>query len=90
MAAGLAPAQHHSKMFATCGRKQAALRNPFYSQAGQDQYVYQRFFKVFDNAPLGKSGVFVEVGQKNGLKHSNTAFFEVSLGWKVSHLIIDI
>jgi hypothetical protein len=80
---GSLPAIHqHSimqKMFPICGQQQTARCNPFYSQAGQDRHVFQRFFS---QAPAGKSGVFVEFGARNGLKHSNTAFFELSLGWK--------
>lgn len=51
----------------------------FTAQNGQDKYMY---IKHFQRRPelLGK-GVFVEFGARNGLKHSNTYFFEKALGW---------
>jgi FkbM family methyltransferase len=47
----------------------------YYSQAGQDAFVYETFFR-------GKGpGVFVDVGAYDGEKFSNTKFFEETLGW---------
>lgn len=46
-----------------------------YSQAGQDRYVYETFFR--DRGV----GVFVDVGAYDGEKFSNSKFFEESLGW---------
>ncbi len=47
----------------------------YYSQYGQDRYVYENFFK-------GKTdGVFVDIGAHNGIAFSNSKFFE-DLGWK--------
>jgi FkbM family methyltransferase len=51
--------------------------NSFHSQAGQDLYVWNRFFRW-----SADTGVFVEFGARDGLQHSNTAFFELSLKWK--------
>lgn len=48
----------------------------YYSQVGQDKYVYEHFFKN------RKDGVFVEIGAYDGITGSNTAFFERELGWK--------
>lgn len=47
----------------------------FYSQYQQDKYVYEHFFKD------KKEGVFVDVGAHDGIKLSNTFFFEKTLGW---------
>ncbi len=47
----------------------------FYSQFGQDKYLYK---KVFKNK---KDGVFVDIGAHDGVSFSNTFFFE-NLGWK--------
>jgi len=48
----------------------------FYSQYGQDRWLYENFFK---DSP---SGVFLEIGADDGVDKSNTLFFEESLGWK--------
>lgn len=47
----------------------------FFSQHGQDQYVYENFFRH------KRGGVFVEVGAYDGETMSNTLFFERFLGW---------
>ncbi|MDN3506587.1 MAG: FkbM family methyltransferase [Simkaniaceae bacterium] len=52
-----------------------ALSGEYYSQCGQDSYVYETFFK-------GKTdGVFVDIGANDGVTYSNTLFFENDLGW---------
>ncbi len=48
----------------------------FYSQCGQDSFVYNTFFKNKID------GVFVDVGAHNGINLSNTYFFEKQCGWK--------
>jgi len=48
----------------------------FYSQIGQDRYVFERFFK---DAPRG---TFLEIGAYDGETFSNTLFFEEALGWR--------
>ena len=47
----------------------------FYSQAGQDKYIYEHCFRA------RKDGVFVELGGLDGVLGSNTYYFEKSLGW---------
>lgn len=47
----------------------------YHSQSGQDKYIHTTFFK---NKP---KGTFVEIGANNGIKFSNTYFFEKHLGW---------
>ncbi len=48
----------------------------FYSQAGQDRFLYDKFFQ-------GKrDGVFVEIGGYNGWIGSNCYFFELCMGWR--------
>jgi len=52
------------------------MRQPqFYSQHGQDQYIYDRFFKSKAN------GFFIEIGAYDGITLSNTLFLEETLGW---------
>jgi FkbM family methyltransferase len=47
----------------------------FFSQLGQDRYVFENYFK-------GKrDGVFVDIGAYDGETLSNTLFFERYLGW---------
>lgn len=48
----------------------------FYSQCGQDSFLYKRFFHN------KKDGVFVDIGAHDGIVLSNTYFFEKELGWK--------
>jgi FkbM family methyltransferase len=48
----------------------------FYSQVGQDKYIYENFFKE------KKNGVFLDIGAHDGINKSNTYFFEKHLGWK--------
>ncbi len=47
----------------------------FMSQAGQDKFIYERFFGN------KRHGVFVEIGGFNGWQGSNCYFFEKLLGW---------
>ncbi len=49
----------------------------FTGQYKQDQYIYEEFFKN-RNSP----GTFIEVGADDGLRFSNTLFFEKELNWK--------
>lgn len=46
----------------------------FYSQQGEDQYLYNNLL----NYP---NGFFIELGAMNGVTYSNTLFFEQSMGW---------
>lgn len=48
----------------------------FTSQAGQDQFLHEHFFKNKHN------GFFVDVGAHDGITFSNTHFFEKELGWQ--------
>jgi len=48
----------------------------FYSQAGQDKFVLQEFFKH------KKNGFFVEIGAYNGIQGSNCFYFEKFKKWK--------
>jgi FkbM family methyltransferase len=47
----------------------------FYSQVGQDKYVYETFFKD------RKDGFFLDIGAHDGIDKSNSYFFEKHLGW---------
>lgn len=47
----------------------------FYSENGQDQWLYENLFRDKRN------GVFVEAGALDGLLHSNTLTLERKLGW---------
>jgi hypothetical protein len=48
----------------------------FFSQAGQDQFVFENFFRGRRN------GVFVDIGACDGEKFSNSLFFERFMGWR--------
>jgi FkbM family methyltransferase len=52
----------------------------YYSQFGEDKYIHENYFKGVRN------GVFCELGAMNGVKYSNSLFFEKELGWS-GHLI---
>lgn len=47
----------------------------FYSQHFQDLFIYRNFINKNNN------GIFVEIGAFDGINHSNTKFFEDSLGF---------
>lgn len=47
----------------------------FYSQYGQDKWLYETYFKNTRN------GVFLEIGADDGIDKSNTLFFEENLEW---------
>ncbi|HLB94298.1 MAG TPA: FkbM family methyltransferase [Candidatus Babeliales bacterium] len=51
----------------------------FYSQVGQDRWVYTKFFEQLGD---NYRGTFVEIGAHDGVTHSNTLFFERELGWR--------
>lgn len=48
----------------------------YYSQCGQDRFVYEKYFQN------NQGGVFVDIGAHNGIKYSNTYFLEKEKGWK--------
>jgi len=48
----------------------------FYSQVGQDRYLFDHYF-------AGRCGLtFVDIGAYDGEMYSNTLFFEETLGWR--------
>lgn len=47
----------------------------YYSQDQQDKFLHERVFGDY------KNGFFVDVGAHNGVKFSNTLFFENTYGW---------
>ena len=48
----------------------------FYSQSGEDEFLYNRYFKN------KKNGLYIELGALDGVLYSNTKFFEDQQGWK--------
>jgi FkbM family methyltransferase len=48
----------------------------FFSQVGQDQFLFQSFFRA------RRGGTFVDIGAYDGEKFSNSLFFERYLDWK--------
>jgi hypothetical protein len=54
----------------------------FYSQQGEDMYVYKKFINKVAN-----DGIFVELGGLDGITYSNTKFFEDTLSF--SGLLIE-
>lgn len=47
----------------------------YHSQIGQDKFLNEQVFNFKEN------GFFIEVGASDGIKYSNSLFFEESLGW---------
>lgn len=47
----------------------------YYGQLGEDEHIHKRYF------PSLRKGVFLEMGALDGLKYSNTKFFEDRLEW---------
>ena len=56
--------------------KSFGWNNKFFSQAGQDKLIYEKFFQNQTN------GFFVDLGAYDGVIGSNTLFFENSLDWE--------
>lgn len=52
----------------------------FYSQDGQDAFVYSEFFPFFENEKIPK--LFVDIGCNHPVQYSNSYFFEKHLGFK--------
>lgn len=48
----------------------------FHGQYAQDKYCYEHFFKH-----KKEPGIFIELGACDGVRFSNTLFFERQLGW---------
>lgn len=52
----------------------------FYSQDGQDAYIYSEFFSLFESGKVPK--IFVDIGCNHPIKFSNSIFFEKHLGFR--------
>ncbi len=50
----------------------------FYSQSGEDEYIYEHLIKKYPKLPK----TYIEVGALDGIRYSNTNFLEEHLGWK--------
>jgi FkbM family methyltransferase len=48
----------------------------FYSQLGEDLYIFKNFINK-----IVKDGIFIELGALDGIKYSNSKFFEDKLGF---------
>jgi FkbM family methyltransferase len=53
----------------------------FYSQCGEDLQIYIDFFYPYEDKFKG-CGTYIELGASDGVKFSNTKFFEDELGFK--------
>ena len=49
----------------------------YFSQHGEDKILYEKYFSKF----LLKDPIYFEAGALDGIKYSNTKFFEDTLGW---------
>jgi len=49
----------------------------FYSQSGQDKFMYKHFFKNYNDS----NHFFIELGALDGVLISNSLFYEKTLGW---------
>ena len=54
---------------------QEAFRPRFYGQMGEDAHIYNTYF------PTLRNGTFLEMGALDGVKYSNTKFFEDTMKW---------
>jgi FkbM family methyltransferase len=54
------------------------MKKMYYGQCGEDEYLYQNYFKEDDT----ENGFFIELGAMDGITYSNTLFYEKYLGWK--------
>jgi len=53
----------------------------FYSQCGEDLEIYIDFFHKYQNK-FKNNGTYIELGASDGVKFSNTKYFEEELGFK--------
>ncbi len=51
--------------------------NKYYSQCGEDKYIYEKYFQYMNI----ENPIYFEAGALDGIKYSNTKFFEETLGW---------
>ncbi len=51
--------------------------NKYYSQCGEDKYIYEKYFKNMNI----ENPIYFEAGALDGIKYSNTKFFEETLNW---------
>jgi FkbM family methyltransferase len=51
--------------------------NKYYSQCGEDKYIYEKYFQNMNI----ENPIYFEAGALDGIKYSNTKFFEETLGW---------
>ena len=52
-----------------------------YKLAVQDSHVFKRYFSQRGHPPFHRNGTYVEMGAADGVRISNTVFFERELGW---------
>jgi len=56
-------------------RFQDAFLPQYYGQMGEDKHIHKTYF------PTLRNGTFLEMGALDGVKFSNTKFFEDTMGW---------
>ena len=66
------PAAEHRRL---CHNVLSGSNEPGFSQAWQDWFMYRNLFAG------QRSGLYVDIGTNDALAISNTAFFDVCLGW---------
>lgn len=66
------PAEHRKR----CGAVLRGEPRPGFSQAWQDWFLYRNFFAGQE------TGLYLDIGANDAIALSNTAFFDVCLGWK--------
>jgi len=65
----------------SCVKESIPSLNEFYGQSSEDLWLWINIFeKLSRNETLG--GTFLEIGGLNGIKYSNTFFFEKKLDWR--------
>jgi FkbM family methyltransferase len=63
------------------GFSNQTINKGFYSQSGQDLYIFTEFFKYLQSPDFPR--IFVDVGCNHPTVHSNSFFFESTLGYRV-------
>ncbi len=49
----------------------------YYSQCGEDKHIYEKYFQNINI----ENPIYFEAGALDGIKYSNTKFYEETLGW---------
>ena len=79
---GTIPHRHsHPGSHRDCSEKAFVPSEAYHGQGLEDKHVFERYFSCAGRNPILRGGTYLELGALDGIKFSNTAFFDRALGW---------